>query len=369
MVTTSKRLLCVNLGSRTAKLAVLAVDADAQLGHPLAAEVERETELADIERPEAYGDIDLAQIDVVAYRVVRIATLPAADAIPFDADARAAIAASAELAPLHTKSVLRAADALQHLAPRARHVAVFDAAFHRTLDAAAATYALPYEDALVWRKAGFHGLSYAYGTARARVLLGAERTRKIVALHLGGGCSACAIRDGRSVETTMGFTPTDGLVMATRSGSLDVGLLLAYMRAKQLSIDDAETLVAQRSGLLGLGGHADMREIRRAIEADDARAKLAYDVFVHRTIAAVGAMSAALGGLDALLFLGGIGEHDARVRADVCAAFDYLGVALDATANAAPAGDAVISAETSRVAVLRIGTREDWTMALAAAAA
>ncbi len=360
-------MLCVNLGSRTAKLSVLRVEAGAELGRAPKPEIEQDAPLDALGDPRAYGDIDLAAIDAVAYRVVRIAKLPAADAVPFDDGTRAAIAASVELDPLHTRTVLAASDALRARAPRAAHVAVFDAAFHRTIPDRAAVYGLPYADALAgWRKVGFHGLSYAYVAARVETLLGAARARKLVALHLGGGCSAAAIAGGRSVETTMGFTPTDGLVMATRSGSVDVGLLLAYMREKKLSIDEAETIVAERSGLLGLGGSADMREIQAARSRGEARGTLAYDVFVHRASAAVGAMSAALHGLDAIAFAGGIGENDPQARAAICAPFAYLGITLDARRNAAPLDDAIVSSEASRAPVLRIRTREDWSMALGA---
>jgi acetate kinase len=362
----SARVLCVNLGSRTAKLSVARVAGAARLAYAPPPEVETTVDIAALDDVRAFDALDLDTIDVVAYRVVRISRLPDRDAVVFDAAIRSAIADSAELAPLHTRSVLAASDALRKRVPDATHVATFDAAFHRTIPDRAAVYGLPYADALAgWRKVGFHGLSYTYAAARIRKLLGDDRTRKVVALHLGGGCSACAIDDGRSVETTMGFTPTDGLLMATRSGSVDIGLLLAYMRAKKLSIDAAEAIVSERSGLLGLGGSSDMREIEAARARGDARAALAYDVFVHRARAAVGAMSAALHGVDAIVFLGGIGEHSAAVRADICAAFAFLGVAIDAGANAAPRGDAVVSSAGSRVPVMRIETREDWAMAIA----
>jgi acetate kinase len=361
------RVLCVNLGSRTAKLSVVRVGAGAELGHAPESEVETETDIAAVDAPATFAAVDIARVDAVAYRVVRIHQLPTADAVLFDDATRAAIAESAELAPLHTRSVLDAFDTLRRSVPHAAHVAVFDAGFHRTIPDRAAVYGLPYEDALAgWRKVGFHGLSYAYASARAAVLLGAARTRKLVALHLGGGCSACAIDDGRSVETTMGFTPTDGLLMATRSGSVDIGLMLAYMRKKKLSIDEAEAIVSERSGLLGLGGSSDMREIEAARARGDGRATLAYDVFVHKASAAVGAMSAALHGLDAMAFTGGIGEHDATARERICAPFAFLGVTLDDARNREPAGDAIVSRADARVTVLRIRAREDWSMALAA---
>ncbi len=363
----SLRVLCVNVGLETAKLSVLRVEAGAHLGHAAAPEVETTTPLGALDDPHAYGAIDLGAIDVVAYRVVRVTRLPPQDAVPFDDALRSDILGAAEVAPLHTREVVAAADALRARAPQAAHVAVFDAGFHRTIPERAATYGLPYADALDgWRKIGFHGLSYAYVSARTEVLLGAAPARKLIALHLGGGCSAAAIAGGHSIDTTMGFTPTDGLIMATRAGSIDVGLLLAYMRAKRLTIDETEALVAEQSGLLGLGGSADMRAIGAARMRGDVRATLAYDVFVYRASAAIGALGAALHGVDVIAFAGGIGENAALVRTDICTSFGYLGVALDPRANAAPQGDVIVSSRASRVPVLRIHTREDWVMALAA---
>jgi acetate kinase len=304
----------------------------------------------------------------VAYRVVRTNALPATDAAPFDAAVRAAILAAAEFAPLHTRSVVAAYDALAAALPAARHIAVFDAAFHRTIPPHAAAYGLPYDDYLAgWRKVGFHGLSHAYAAARVAVLLGdAAPARKLVSLHLGGGCSAAAIDGARSRDTTMGFTPQDGLVMTTRSGTLDAGMLLAYMRKRRLSLDDAEALISQRSGLLGLGGSADMRAIVAGRAAGDERAGLAYDVFVYRAVAAAAAMAAAAGGLEALAFLGGIGENSVDVRADVSAGLTFLGAHVDPARNDASNADAIVSPPQCAVPVLRIHTREDWMMALAA---
>ena len=363
----SARVLCVNLGSRTAKLSVVRVDDADVLGRPAEPELQTSADVAGLGSTSVAERVDLASIDIIAHRVVRIARLPERDAVPFDEALRAEVAASAEYDPLHTRPVLDAFDALRASAPHALQVAAFDAAFHRSIPDRAAVYGLPYADALAgWRKVGFHGLSYAYLSARAAVLLGADATRKLVGAHLGGGCSMCAIESGRSIETTMGFTPTDGLMMATRSGAVDVGLLLAYMREKKLSIDETEALVTERAGLLGLGGSADMRDVQAARKRGDARAALAYDVFIHRASAAAGAMIAALHGVDAIAFAGGIGERDALVRADVTAPFAFLGARIDPAANASPADDAVVSEATSRVRVLRIRTREDWSMALAA---
>jgi acetate kinase len=364
----SVRVLCVNLGSRTAKLTLLEVDDGAVAGIP--APPLRDDDIA----IEAFGDPartpGIAEADVIAYRVVRIVTLPEHDAIPFDDAAQRAIADAEEFDPLHTRSVLDARAALGRSAPHARHVAVFDSAFHRTIPEHAAAYGLPYDDFVAgWRKVGFHGLSHAYAAARVAVLLGdAVPRRKLVSAHLGGGASLAAIDGARSLDTTMGFTPLDGLLMATRSGSIDPGLLLAYMRRNGLAADAAEKLLNERSGLLGIGGSADMRRIIAEMERSDARARLAYETFVYRVSGAIGAMTAALGGLEAIAFLGGIGENAAGVRRDACAPFAFAGVRIDPERNATT-GDALISSDGSAVPVLRIHTREDWMMALAARAA
>lgn len=364
-------MLCVNLGSRTAKLTLIEVPDGACLGEPGAPFAEAEPALDAMADPATLAAFTGGDVDAVAYRIVRVRDLPAADAVPFDEAARASILAAAEFDPLHARSVIAAYDVLRAALPRARHVAVFDAAFHRTIPARAAAYGLPYDDfAAGWRKVGFHGLSHGYAAARTAVLLGdAPPSRRLVSVHLGGGCSIAAIAGTRSADTSMGFTPQDGLVMATRSGTLDAGMLLAYMRAKHLSIDDAERLISERSGLLGLGGSGDMREIIAARARGDERAAFAYDVFVYRAIVTAGAAAAALDGLDAIAFLGGIGEHAPGVRADVCAGLSFLGVRVDAARNGPESGDAVISPAGDAVAVLRIHTREDWAMALAAAAA
>ena len=364
----SRRVLCVNLGSQTAKLTVLDVRDDAVPGAAAAPAVDVETPLDAVAAEAHLAALDVASVDIVAYRVVRTTDRSGARAVPFDAAARAAILAAAEFAPLHTGPVLAAFDGLSARLPRARHIAVFDGAFHHTIPAPAAVYGLPYDDFTAgWRKVGFHGLSHAYAAARTAALLGdREPVRKLVSAHLGGGASIAAVAGARSIDTTMGFTPLDGLIMATRSGTLDAGMLLAYMRRKQLSIGDTEELLTHRSGLLGLAGSADMRAVIAAKQGGDARAALGYAAFVYRVSAAIGAMTAALGGLDAIAFLGGIGENAASVRADACGPFVFLGAAIDPGRNADPRADAIISTEGSRVKVLRIRAREDWMMALAA---
>lgn len=361
-------VLCVNLGSRTAKLTLLEVPGDAVPGMPPAPSAARETPLAEVAAEAHLGALGAERAGIVAYRVVRSTEDRMREAAPFDARTRDLIAAAREFAPLHVGPVLAAFDALRERLPRARHVAVFDTAFHRTIPDAAAAYGLPYDDfAAGWRKLGFHGLSHAYAAQRAAVLLGDRAPRrKLVSLHLGGGASVCAIDGARSVDTTMGFTPLDGLIMETRSGSVDPGLLLAYMRRTGCTIDALEDRLTNHAGLLGLAGSADMREVLAAAERQEPRAVLAVDAFVYRLRTAIGAMTAALRGLDAIAFLGGIGENAPLIRARACARFGYLGVHVDEARNAEPPGDVVISPDGAAVAILRIHTREDWMLALTA---
>jgi acetate kinase len=223
------------------------------------------------------------------------------------------------LAPLHQPKSLAALAAVRRALPGIPEVACFDTAFHATLPAAAATYALPRE----WRehggvrRYGFHGLSHAYASRAA------GDARRVVTCHLGAGASLCAVLDGRSIDTTMGFTPLEGLVMATRSGSVDPGLLLWLQQNRGVSADAMADALEHDSGLLGLAGTADMREL---LARDDDDARLALDVYVHRLRAGIGAMAAALGGLDALVFTGGVGENAARVRELACNGLAHLGV-------------------------------------------
>jgi acetate kinase len=362
------RVLCVNIGSRSAKFALLDVPADAEAGAPVPPVEETECGLDALADRATLERLESGAPDIVAYRVVRIRRLPAEDAVPFDAGLRAAVVDAQELAPLHARTVIAAFDALSVQLAQARHVAVFDAAFHRAIPAYAAAYGLPYADFLAgWRKVGFHGFSHAFAAARLATIVGdREPARKLVSVHLGGGCSLAAIAGARSIDTSMGFTPQDGLLMATRSGSLDAGMLLAYMREKRLSVAEMETLISDRSGLLGVGGSADMRDIVRMRAAGDERARLAYDVFVYRVASGIGAMAAALGGLEAVTFQGGIGEHMPDLRADVCAPLAHLGVRLDPARNSPQTSDALISPGDAGVAVARLHVREDWMMALAA---
>jgi acetate kinase len=271
-----------------------------------------------------------------------------------------------DLAPLHQPKALAGVDLVRRLLPSVPAVACVDTAFHATLPAAASTYAVPRE----WRERhgvrryGFHGLSHAYAARRAAELLGrpAEGLR-VVTCHLGAGASLAAVRSGVSVDTTMGFTPMEGVVMATRSGSVDPGMLLWLQDHAGLTASAMTDALDRRSGVLALAGTADMREVLRAAAAGDADARLALDVYAHRLRAAVAAMAAAMDGLDALVFTGGIGEHAVEVRATAAAGLTFLGVRLDGDRNGAVEGDGDVSAAGAAVRTLVVRAREDVEIA------
>ncbi|MGI9100063.1 MAG: acetate/propionate family kinase [Solirubrobacteraceae bacterium] len=278
-----------------------------------------------------------------------------------DADVEAHIGALRTLAPLHQDRALAGIAAVRAVRPALPAVACFDTAFHAGLPAAAATYALPAD----WverhglRRYGFHGLSHAHVARRTRELVG-HRGLRVVSCHLGAGASLAAIQDGRSMDTTMGFTPLDGLVMATRSGSVDPGLLLWLLREGGVSAAVLGGGVEHRSGLLGLSGTADMRTL---LARDDDRARTALAVYVHRLRAAIASMAAAMEGMDVLAFTGGVGERAAPVRAAAAAGLGFLGVVLDEARNAAAVADADIGAPESAVRVLAVEAREDAEIA------
>ena len=277
------------------------------------------------------------------------------DAVLVDDGVVAALGELSELAPLHQPAALAGIAAVGRALPAVPAVACFDTAFHATLPAAAATYALPREwrERFGLRRFGFHGLSHAYASRR-----GCERPR-VVSCHLGAGASLAAVRDGVCVDTTMGFTPMEGLVMATRAGSVDPGLVLWLLR-HGLDADAVEQGLDREGGLKGLAGEADMRAL---LARDDADARLALDVYAHRLRAGIAAMAAALGGLDALVFTGGVGEHAPEIRARTAAGLGFLGVALDPDANARATGDAEIGAAGAPARALVVTAREDLEVA------
>jgi acetate kinase len=274
---------------------------------------------------------------------------------------RAELEGVARLAPLHLPRALAALDEARTALPDVPHVACFDTAFHAGLPEAARTYALPAEwrERYGLRRYGFHGLSYAWALRHAADLLGRPAEQiQVVLTHLGGGCSACAVREGRSVDTTMGFTPLEGLVMCRRSGSVDPGLLLWLQTEHGLDADEMTEALNRRSGLAGLSGISDdTRDLVRARAAGDSAAALALDVFTHHARRGIAAMAASLDRLDALVFTGEIGEDQPEVREEICAGLGVLGLSAGLTPGN-PNGGAVVSGPDADVPVLVIPTGE-----------
>jgi acetate kinase len=270
---------------------------------------------------------------------------------------------------LHQPRAIAGIRIMTHLRPDLPQVACFDTAFHASMPAAAATYALPKPWIDQWglRRFGFHGLSHAYASRRAAQLVGRvdDRTLSVVTCHLGSGASLCATVGGRSVDTTMGWTPLEGLVMATRSGTIDPGLVLWLLQHGGLAVDEVARALEADSGLAGLSGIAggDLRAVLAARDAGDDAAGLAFDVYVHRLRRELGEMIAVLGGVEVLVFTGGVGEHAAVVRAAACAVLGFAGIALDADRNAALTGEGEIGAASAAVRTFVVTAREDIEIA------
>jgi acetate kinase len=283
------------------------------------------------------------------------------DSVVIDDGVRRELESLLTLDLMHMRPALSAVDAARAAFPDALHVAAFDTAFHRTLSAAAAGYALPKEWTQRWglRRFGFHGLSVSWSVSWMREHVRPFPARMIVA-HLGSGCSVTAVLDGQSVDTSMGFTPLEGMMMGTRSGSVDPGLLLHVQSHHGVTAIEMEDTLTNRSGLLGVSAvAADLRQVLHAADEGNADAKLAYDQFVLSGRRAVGAAAGVLGGVDALVFTGGVGEHQPRVRRDIAAAFD--GMRLDETANAG-SEEGLICERDNRVKVAVIHAREDLVL-------
>jgi acetate kinase len=309
-------------------------------------------------------------VGVVGHRVVhggRRFTAP----VLIDDGVMAGIGDLTDLAPLHQPRALAGIAATRSALPGVPEVACFDTAFHAGLPPAAATYALP----LSWtrrfglRRFGFHGLSHAYAAGRAAQLVGgidAERLR-VVTCHLGAGSSLAAVKSGECVDTTMGFTPLEGLVMATRSGNVDPGLLVWLQQHGGLSVAEVSDGLEFRAGLAGVAGlpsgSGDIRDVRLAAGRGDPQARLALDVHAHRLRGQIAAMAAAMDGLDALVFTGGIGEHQPETRAEAAAGLSFLGVVIEESRNAAAQPDCEISAAGAAVRTLVIAAREDIEIA------
>lgn len=354
------RVLVVNAGSSSLKLRLLAPDDE------LLADCELPAGPAGFDEHAAAAAVErMAGVEAIGHRIVHGGTRLTGPTL-LTADVEDYLGSLTALAPLHQAPALAGVRLLGRLRPSAAAVACLDTAFHATLPAAAATYAVPREwrERLGVRRFGFHGLSHAYAARRTADLLGRPLDRlRTVTCHLGAGASLAAVRFGVSVDTTMGFTPLEGVVMATRSGTVDPGLVLWLQRHAGLSEPALTDALENHSGLLALAGSADMRDVLRAAGAGDPRARLGLDVYLHRLRSAVAAMAAAMEGLDSLVFTGGVGENAAEVRAAAARSLAFLGVALDRERNAAATGDADVSAAGARVRTLVVRAREDLEIA------
>jgi acetate kinase len=348
------RVLTVNAGSSSLKLRLVGADDELVAAEEPAAE-RGQAAAADLEAALAR----MGPADAVGHRIVHGGTR-FTEAVRLDAGVVEELRALTPLAPLHQPAALAALEAVQATLPDLPAVACFDTAFHAGLPDAAATYALPRE----WRERhglrrfGFHGLSHAYAARRAAEMLG--RPLRVVTCHLGAGASLAAVRDGRSVDTTMGFTPAEGLVMATRSGSVDPGMLLWLLEHGGHEVAEVSDALEHRSGLHGLAGTADMREVLERCREGDRAAILAREAYLHRLRALIAAMAGAMDGLDALVFTGGVGERSSEIRRGAAAGLGFLGVAVDDD-GAEP--DADVTAAGAAVRTLVIAAREDLEMA------
>ncbi len=354
------RVLVLNAGSSTLKLSL--VDED---DHVL---FDREFEVAEGRLDEsrlASAVRSVEGIEAIGHRVVHGGPRYPAS-VRIDGDVIRYLVTISDLAPLHLPAALAGIAAAREVLPRVAAVACFDTAFHSRMPAAASTYAVPEE----WRQRfgikryGFHGFSHSYAARRAAEMLNrSPHDTRVVTCHLGAGASLAAVRGGRSVDTTMGFTPLEGLVMATRSGTIDPGALLYLERHAGLTEPDLTDALDRSGGLLGLAGTGDMREILKRIADGDDAAELAFDVYVHRLRGLIAAMAAAMNGLDALVFTGGVGENALPVRAAAVQGLRFLGLEIDPALDASLGVDKDVSAPGARVPTLVVKAHEDIEVA------
>ncbi|MGH3655837.1 MAG: acetate/propionate family kinase [Micromonosporaceae bacterium] len=351
------RVLVVNSGSSSLKLRLLDRHDTVLWRHDAAAPSElSDEELADLldKAPEA---------DAVGHRIVHGGAGFTGPTL-IDDDVAHELEQLSVLAPLHQPPALRLLAAVRQARTDLPNVACFDTSFHRTMPPAAQTYPLPeaWRDEYPLRRYGFHGLSHAWAAHRVVELAGTDVPR-LVTCHLGAGCSLSAVRDGRCVDTTMGFTPLEGLMMATRSGDVDPGLVLWLIRHAGMPPREVEHGLVHGSGLLGMAGHADMRTVLNLADAGDEAAGLAIDMYLHRLRAGIAAMCASLDGIDALVFTGGVGERAWQIRTRTAEGLGFLGVRIDLGANKDAEPDAELTADGAPVRSFVIEAREDLRIA------
>ena len=353
-------MLVVNAGSSSLKLSVLEASDEVALGESIPLSGIRPDEEKVRQWVAGAGTID-----AIGHRIVH-GGIELTSPVLIDDDVVSKLEALTDLAPLHQPKSLAALDLVHRVLPETPGVACFDTAFHAQIPPAATTYAIPAEWRKRWplRRFGFHGLSHAYVAKRVAEVAGvAVEDVRTVSCHLGAGASLAAISGGRSVDTTMGFTPLEGLVMATRSGSVDPGLVLWLEQHTGMPPSELAATLESRSGLLGLAGTADMRAVLAAEAAGDERAALAVSVYLHRLRAGIAAMAAAMGGLDLLAFTGGVGEHAPEIRVRAGAGVGFLGVGIDVDRNRDAVPDAEIGASGAEVRTFVLTAREDVEIA------
>ena len=354
------RVLTVNTGSSSVKLRL--VDSD----DSLAGSVDLDAPEGRVHDDELAHALDgLGNAEAVGHRFVHGGDR-FRSSVRLDETVLTQLLAYVDLAPLHQHAAIDAAKLVSRLRPTVPAVGCFDTAFHTTLSPAAATYAIPddWRRRLGVRRYGFHGLSHAWASRRAAQLIGQPVAElRVVSCHLGAGASLAAVRGGYSVDTTMGFTPLEGLVMGTRSGSIDPGILSWLVRRQGMEPDALDEALVHRSGLLGLTGTSDMREVLARVREADAGAQLGLDVYLHRLRREIAGMTAALGGLDVLVFTGGVGERSPEVRAGAVEGLRFLGIDVDREANDKAVADADVSAAAAPVRTVVVLAREDLEMA------
>jgi len=314
-----------------------------------------------------YGSINsLDEIEAVGHRVVHGAE-EFSSSVLINEKVVTALEKSTELAPLHNPPNLQGIYAMQQLLPQVKQVGVFDTAFHQTMPESVYLYALPYVlyEKYKIRRYGFHGTSHKYISTRACQILNVDiKKQKIITCHLGNGSSLAAIKNGKSFDTSMGMTPTEGLMMGTRSGDLDVGALLFIADKEDISINYTRSLMNKFSGVLGVSGvSSDMRDIENAAEKGNHRANVALEMFAYRAKKYIGAYAAALGGLDMIVFAGGIGENDTKTRQKILSGLEFLGIKLDKEKAEIRGKETIISAADSKVQVLVVPTDEELMIA------
>jgi acetate kinase len=360
-------ILVLNAGSSSLKLAIFAEDGEELLAENSITWGQPDDDGGHAEALRSMlAGVDFSRIGAAGHRVVhggeRFRT-----AVRIDDAVKREIGDLAELAPLHNPAALDVIEAAEALLPGVPQIAVFDTSFHATLQPSQYIYPLPYRWYEEWgiRRFGFHGLSHSYCAGRAAQVLDRPIEQlRLITCHLGAGCSLASVDGGKSIATTMGFTPLDGVPMATRAGALDPGILVYLLKTGRVTVDELDEALAQDAGLKGLSGiSGDMRDILAARREGHEQATLAFDIFTNRISESIAALTATLGGVDAIVFTGGIGEHAVEVRVAVCARLTWMGVQLDDKVNAAVLPDQDIALPGSKVRILVIHTREDLIVA------